>query len=214
MHPPRSLLFKITEINPFPYIKPPYKKGNAWTWGLKIGSHYGDERWATWEGNIDNECQYKITGTKKLETKLGKLKCYVVESSCQSRLGKTGLTSYFHPAYGFVKLDYDNINGSKLVIEMVETGQMTDRELGINSDGFKIRPGEPAADFTVQMLDSTNITLSDLKGKVVLLYFWKTGNKYGLERIKKICLNKYWPLCQTKKTLLSSLFREEKMKKP
>jgi peroxiredoxin/nitrogen regulatory protein PII-like uncharacterized protein len=32
----------------------------------------------------------------------------------------------------------------------------------------------PAADFTVQMLDGTNVKLSDLKGKVVLINFWAT----------------------------------------
>lgn len=42
------------------------------------------------------------------------------------------------------------------------------------NDGFKFQIGDPAKEFTVQMIDGQNIKLSDLKGKVVLLNFWAT----------------------------------------
>ncbi|MCX6223119.1 MAG: TlpA disulfide reductase family protein [Bacteroidia bacterium] len=41
-------------------------------------------------------------------------------------------------------------------------------------DGFKLQIGDPAKEFTVQMIDGQSIKLSDLKGKVVLLNFWAT----------------------------------------
>lgn len=41
-------------------------------------------------------------------------------------------------------------------------------------DGLKLHIGDSAKDFTVQIIDSENITLSDLKGKIVLLNFWAT----------------------------------------
>ena len=37
-----------------------------------------------------------------------------------------------------------------------------------------IHAGDVAPDFTVQMLDGSRITLSDLRGKVVLINFWAT----------------------------------------
>ncbi len=37
IHPPRSNFFKILELNPFPYIKTPYKIGTKWNWKLQIG---------------------------------------------------------------------------------------------------------------------------------------------------------------------------------
>ena len=48
IHPPRELFFKILQINPYPYIKKPLKKGLKWTWTLKIGDHWGDKRWKEW----------------------------------------------------------------------------------------------------------------------------------------------------------------------
>ncbi|WP_040279801.1 TlpA family protein disulfide reductase [Psychroserpens damuponensis] len=40
--------------------------------------------------------------------------------------------------------------------------------------GSILKEKDKAADFTVEMLDGTSITLSDLKGKVVLINFWAT----------------------------------------
>lgn len=37
-----------------------------------------------------------------------------------------------------------------------------------------VRVGDPAPDFTVEMFDGGKITLSELRGKVVLLNFWAT----------------------------------------
>jgi peroxiredoxin len=41
-------------------------------------------------------------------------------------------------------------------------------------DGLRLHTGDDAKNFTVEMIDGQNITLSDLKGKVVLLNFWAT----------------------------------------
>ncbi|RYY62326.1 MAG: TlpA family protein disulfide reductase [Chitinophagaceae bacterium] len=41
-------------------------------------------------------------------------------------------------------------------------------------DGFLLNPGDTAAGFTVKMIDGTEVRLSDLRGKVVLLNFWAT----------------------------------------
>ena len=120
IHPPRDHYFKILELNPFPYIKAPYEIGNQWKWNLAIGSQWGDERWKTWEGNIENNYQYKITDKKTLSTNFGNLECLVIESTAQSSLGETGLTAYFHPKYGFVQLDYANIDGSKTLLKLVK----------------------------------------------------------------------------------------------
>ena len=63
MHPNRSCLFRVLELNPFPYIQYPVEKGRKWKWKLTIGSHWGDERWKTWTGGIVNKYKYKITDT-------------------------------------------------------------------------------------------------------------------------------------------------------
>lgn len=120
IHPPRDQYFEILELNPFPYIKTPYQIGTKWTWHLKIGDHWADERWKLWEGQIENEYEYEITDSRVLKTDLGDIECYTVESTANSRIGETKLTAYFNPKYGFVKLDYTNIDGSKTILELTE----------------------------------------------------------------------------------------------
>ncbi|MGO3182768.1 MAG: hypothetical protein ACTIJ9_08055 [Aequorivita sp.] len=110
----------ILELNPFPFIKAPYKVGNSWDWWLGIGSQWGDERWKTWEGGIENQYFYEITKKKIIETEFGKLECFIIESTAWSELGETKLTAYFNEKYGFIKLNYINIDGSKTNLELIE----------------------------------------------------------------------------------------------
>ena len=113
IHPPRDKYFKILELNPFPYAKAPYEIGTKWTWNLGIVDHWADERWKVWEGQIENEYDYEITNKRTLKTGIGEIECFVIESNAKSRIGETKLTAYFNTEYGFVKLDYTNIDGSK-----------------------------------------------------------------------------------------------------
>ena len=120
MHPMRSRLFRIVEINPFPYIQYPIKKGNTWKWSLSIGSQWGDERWETWTGGIVNKYKYKITDTDcEVVTPMGTLSCVKVEAVAKSRIGTTRLTAYYNDTYGFVKMENTNIDGSRIVIDLV-----------------------------------------------------------------------------------------------
>ncbi len=122
MHPPRDYLFHILELNPFPYIKAPYVIGNEWEWKLDIGSQWGDKRWKEWSGNIHNVYHYKISETTTIDSNLGKLTCFVIEGSAKSELGVTKLKSYFNETYGFVKLEYTNIDNStiELILERID----------------------------------------------------------------------------------------------
>lgn len=120
IHPPRDKYFRILELNPFPFIKTPYEVGNSWEWKLGIGSGWGDERWKTWEGGIENQYSYEISGKKIIETKLGKIDCFIIKSTASSDIGKTKLTAYFNEDYGFIRLNYTNIDGSKTNLELIE----------------------------------------------------------------------------------------------
>ena len=120
-HPPRSYLFKILELNPFPYIHLPVKEGKNWKWKLEIGAQWGDTRWKTWSNVITNKYKYKIVDTESLvETALGTLKCCKIESQAKSSIGTTYLTTYFNEQYGFVRYEYINIDKSKINIELID----------------------------------------------------------------------------------------------
>jgi hypothetical protein len=112
------LLDPILELNPFPYIKSSSQIGDQWNWELTISDSWSDKRWTEWEGKILNKFNYKITDIVNLKTKLGNFECYVVKGTATNRLGTTELISYFNEQYGFMKLEYTNIDKSQIIIEI------------------------------------------------------------------------------------------------
>lgn len=120
IHPPRSRFFRILEINPFPYIKSPYSIGTNWKWSLEIGDAFANRHWKSWQGLITNDYHYEIIDQKNIQSKLGILNVYIIKGTAKSRIGQTELTSYFNPQYGFIKLEYTNIDGSIIQLELIE----------------------------------------------------------------------------------------------
>ncbi|MDF2516038.1 MAG: hypothetical protein K0R59_1334 [Sphingobacterium sp.] len=118
IHPPRFALFSILELNPFPYISFPIKTGKKWDWHLSIGDQWANVRWKKWIGRIENQYIYEILEHKKVKTKFGEIKCVVSRATANSQLGKTFLISYFNEKYGFIKLEYINIDGSQTIFEL------------------------------------------------------------------------------------------------
>ena len=116
MHPPRTMLFEILEINPFPFVLKDTTK--VWEWKLTVGSMWGDSRWVKWVGSTENNMKYVAVGLVNLKTPLGKIKCRKVIAEGKTRVGTTKLISYFNETYGFVKLIYTNIDGSLLTINL------------------------------------------------------------------------------------------------
>ena len=118
MHPPRDKFFNILQLNPYPFIQAPFEVGHTWEWSLQIGGIWGDKRWKTWEGIIENKCIYTITSKKKTKTAFGELDCYTIESNAISELGETKLTALFNTTYGFMELAYTNIDSSTTRLQL------------------------------------------------------------------------------------------------
>lgn len=118
LHPPRGSLFSVLELNPYPYVKYPLAIGNQWQDSMSIGDHWSDSRWKVWTGSIVNAYKYEVKGKASVVVDNQEIPCWVIESSATSKIGDTALVSYFNEEYGFVKLDYVNIDGSKIVLQL------------------------------------------------------------------------------------------------
>jgi hypothetical protein len=122
IHPPRSGRYKKLELSPFPMIKYPLQPGNEWTWSLLVGNHYSIEGFAEWDDKTNEEFNstYKITRKLPLKTPVGMVNCFEIDSSTKSKFERTELKAYFNTDYGFVKLDYKNIDQGRLLMELIE----------------------------------------------------------------------------------------------
>jgi hypothetical protein len=120
IHPIRDEFFNSLETAPFPYLRYPLKIGAEWEDQMSIGEHWADTLWGEWEGRLLWDYKYQITDTTTLDTDLGMLKCYIIESSATSDIGVTYLTSYFNEEYGFVRYEYELLNGLKILIWLID----------------------------------------------------------------------------------------------
>ncbi len=46
-----------------------------------------------------------------------------------------------------------------------------------------LKPGDPPPDFQIRTIDGKEITLSNLKKKIVILAFWKRGQDYSVKTL-------------------------------
>ncbi len=120
MHPSRTGYLKIFELNPFPFIQKPFSVGNRFKWDMTIGDGWSDVRWKSWQGSIHNFYEYEITAEENVDLSFGKVPCYKTEAKAESRIGRTYLTSWFNEKLGFVKLEYTNIDSSRIVFVLDE----------------------------------------------------------------------------------------------
>jgi hypothetical protein len=119
LHPPRDFAFKITEFNPFPEVELPLKVGKAWNRSISIPATWAEGFNFTINGSTSFEISLKITSKEKIKTKIGELTCYIIEGLGKGELGETKSRFYFNEEAGFVKLEYRNLDKSKLIIDLI-----------------------------------------------------------------------------------------------
>lgn len=120
LHPFRGKYFSVLQFSPFPYVKFPTKKSVRWNWNLNdISERWSDPRIVQYAGKQQASYTYEITGKVVFKTPMGRLKCYVIEGTANTTLGKSTLTSYFNKQYGFVYLKYDNLDHSIVSLKLI-----------------------------------------------------------------------------------------------
>lgn len=123
LHPIRTGFFNALQTAPFPFVQKPLKVGAVWTDKMAIGKNWSNILWGTWEDPLLLSYDYQITGVEPIKTAFGTIACYVIESSATSDIGTTKLKSYFSNLYGFVRLEYQLLNGIKVNFWLVEFNQ-------------------------------------------------------------------------------------------
>jgi len=126
IHPPRHYTFLILQFCPFPFYYLD-ESINHWEWSLYTNGFYLDPRWIKSTEGITINFDYKRMPDEKMKTPFGILQCKVTYATGTLKNGNitshTYLKSYYHPNYGFVKLEYDLINEDKIIINLIEMNE-------------------------------------------------------------------------------------------
>jgi hypothetical protein len=114
MHPLRGREYSFTEVAPFPKIEYPLEDGATWIEYLSV-----QEGWGDWDGSTIAS-EYKVIGKEAISLAYKPVtEAWRIESNAEASFGKTYLTYWFSPEYGFVKMVYTNYIGQTLSFELV-----------------------------------------------------------------------------------------------
>jgi len=117
--PPREEGYAVLELSPYPYMQLPARIGHQWSWQLAVGDSWSNPLWATWRGLIQVHSQYRVIKQQWLTTPLGTLQCWAVRAHTSSLAGRSSLDLWYHPAYGFVRLNYRTVQGKSVNFNLV-----------------------------------------------------------------------------------------------
>lgn len=121
IHPFRGKYFSVLQFSPYPFVKLPIEEVSSWTWKLQgISERWSDARIVEYQSKQEATYAYKVTGKKTLTTRFGQLNCTVIHATARLAIGSSNLTAYFNDQYGFVRMEYNNIDGSAITLELVE----------------------------------------------------------------------------------------------
>ena len=121
LHQPRSYGFVLTEFNPFPQLLFPLDVGKTWSRILTAPYTFFEKAKIKTDSvseffNVN--CEYKVTGEADISTAIGIVRCKKIEAIGEMIAGSTFATFYFNEQWGFLKLEYRNIDGSQLALQL------------------------------------------------------------------------------------------------
>jgi hypothetical protein len=120
LHPFRFNALEILQLSPFPYVKLPYIKGQTFEWKLDLGKKWPEFKAFDWKGDLQLRCRYKEEGVEVVKLPIGDVSVIKTSAVGNTSAGKSFLISYFNEKYGFVKLIYNNLDGSRIIMTLKE----------------------------------------------------------------------------------------------
>ncbi len=117
--PPRDFLFKVLELSPYPYVKFPLDTINKWTYRKTISDKWGDDRWMHWKGRTNAGFTYYNKGRRLAKHPfLGEIQVYLIHAIGAVKGMTSSVDFLFSKKYGFVQMNYLNVDSSRISIVM------------------------------------------------------------------------------------------------
>lgn len=117
LHPPRHDSFGILEYSPFPIVYFPLKENKSWKWGVTIGEIWANKLELSPESR---NYKYEVTGIKSIFSNIQfeNIDCYEIHAISINGKLKSSFVGFFNEKYGFVKMTYNNVDGSVITLRL------------------------------------------------------------------------------------------------
>ncbi len=110
LHPPRIGDVGILQLSAFPFIR--FTNQKTWEWILEAS--YSKYK------NVLLAHYYEKGEEKLIQTELGELLCTPINAMTKSDIGTTTTSFIFNKDYGFVKMEFKNIDGTAITLEAIK----------------------------------------------------------------------------------------------
>ena len=115
--PPRNFLLKVLELSPYPYVKFPLDTIKKWYYRKTVSDKWGDERWMQWKGPTEARYTYYNKGRRLANHPyLGEISVYYIRGIGSIKGKTSSVDFYFNEEYGFVQMNYLNVDSSRISI--------------------------------------------------------------------------------------------------
>lgn len=118
LNPPRNSGFALLQFSPYPEVEFPLSVGKTWNSSQTIPVEWAELAKLEFENPVNVYTTFTVQDQIKLETPLGALQVWVIEAEGENRFRNTKTTLYFNEAMGFVKMEFENVDGSRIVMSL------------------------------------------------------------------------------------------------
>jgi hypothetical protein len=114
LNPPRNSGFALLQFSPYPEIEFPLSVGKSWNSSQTIPIEWAVLLKMEFENPVNVYSTFTVKARTTIETPLGSQTVWVIEGIGENRFRDTQTTLYFNKEIGFVKMEFENVDGSRI----------------------------------------------------------------------------------------------------
>ncbi len=118
LNPPRNSGFALLQFSPYPEIEFPLSVGKTWNSSQTIPIEWAELLKMEFENPVNVYSTFTVKERTTLDTPMGPQQTWVIEGLGENRFRNTRTTLYFNEALGFVKIEFENVDGSRMVLRL------------------------------------------------------------------------------------------------
>jgi len=111
LNPPRNSGFAMLQFSPYPEVEFPLTIDKTWNSSQTIPV-------MEFENPVNVYSTFTVVDRVTIESALGPQPVWVIEALGENRFRNTKTTLFFNETLGFVKIEYENVDGSRMVLNL------------------------------------------------------------------------------------------------
>ena len=137
LHPPRIGEFKMLEYSPFPEIVFPLIENQQWSRELSL-SKYWENKEFNLKGTDVLKFLYEYRGSKKFRLIFNneEVDCFDIYAASKNMESRTSFSGLYFKKYGFVKMKFENVDKSRILLELESVLSLDEAIKKINETGI------------------------------------------------------------------------------